>query len=220
MGSGEAVNPSRKAIESKSRKRPSRDDLLSFLLERLRQRKPVFAAHRVQGEVRVDRDGKTVGYVRIEAASANVGLSLKVKKEYGGLAAPVVYAKDGQHERKKAAVVCAFLCHLLDDRPSEERVKSLSKYADSKNWFDSFDSGHKGELSEAYAVIQSVTSECKTLVDVFSLVGDAMKSARGEDLKESIDRVSKELPFLVGRISAEEWLGLFNTVVVDQVHKL
>lgn len=214
------MNPVRKIVKE-GRKRPSREELLSSLIKKLQERKPVFHAHRVEGEVRIDMNGTTVGYVRIEEASKNVGISFKVKKHYGSLAMPVVYAKDGQQFRKKASIICAFLMFLFDDRPSEERRKSrTSSLSDSKNWYDSFSDGFQGELSEYQDVYNRLTKECKYLIDVFALVGEALRSARREDVEESVKRVTAELPFLTKKLSMEEWSALYTTAVVDQVHSL
>jgi hypothetical protein len=215
------VNPARKAVEKKAAKRPDRDELLQVLLKNLDRRKPVFHCYRTQGSVRLDMNGSTVGYVEVDQASANVGLALKLKRHWGGLAAPVIYAKDGQHERKKVAVICAFLMYQFDDRPSEDRLKErVYRYSDPKNWYDSFSNDLDGELTEALAAQRAVTKACPYLIDVFHEVSAAMKSARGEDVAEAVARVRKELPFLTKALTVEQWTSLFHETVVDEVHDL
>lgn len=216
------MNPARRAIEKKARKYPSQEELLEALLHQLRRRKPTFLCHRVKNEVRIDMNGTTVGYVRVDPASDNVGgVSFKIKKQYGGLAIPAFFSKPGQDERKKMAAVCSFLMYLFDDRPSEERAKSRAyRYSDATNWYESFTNGLTGELTEAYSLYKAVTEECRYLIDVFHEIDRSIKSARGEDVAEAIVRVKKELPFLVKNVSPEDWAALYNEVVVDAVHDL
>lgn len=217
------MSPTRKAIEKKARrKRPELAELMSVLLDRLRSRRPHFHSHRSMGSVRIDQNGTTKGYVNVEKASDSVGVSLQAKMEWGGgRRLPMVFSKSDQMERKKVAYVCAFVASLLDDRPSEERVSEpCVGVTDPKAWFDAFPDGYDGELKHAYEVRKAVSEECRSLIDVFSEVDAAAKSALRQDVSEAVDRVRKELPFLVGRLSAEEWLKLYHEAVVDGVHGL
>lgn len=196
-------------------------EMSALLLERLRTRKPVFKSHRVQGSVRIDMNGTTVGSIEVADASKNVGLSLQSKKAWGGQMLPMCFAKPDQHERKKMAYVCAFLGVLFDDRPSEERQKNAQggRLSNASDWYSKFSKGHLGE-SEAYHLWQELTKECRTLIDVFHDVGEAIKSARREDVAEALERVQRDLPFLTGKLSEEEWLDLYRRAVVDGVHGL
>lgn len=174
------------------------------------------------GSVRIDQNGTAKGYVNVDMASDSVGISLQSKMEWGGgRRLPMVFAKSDQTERKKVAYVCAFIASLLDDRPSEERVaEPCVGVTDPKVWFDAFPEGLDGELRWAHATRQTVVDECRSLIDVFAEVDAAVKSALREDVSEAVDRVRKELPFLAGRLTEEEWLTLFREAVVDGVHGL
>jgi len=191
-----------------------------LLLEKLRTRKPSFQSHRVHGSVRVDVDGTTVGSVDVAEASKNVGLSFQSRKAHGGQMLPMCFAKPDQHERKKMAYVCSFLGYLFDDRPSEERrVAIVGALSNASDWYSKFSKGHLGE-SEAYHLYQELVKECPTLIDVFHDVDEAIKSARREDVAEAVSRVQKDLPFLVGKLSEEEWAEMYRQAVVDGVHGL
>lgn len=210
------------AIEKKARRSPGREELLEALLHQLRRRKPTFLCHRVKNETRIDMNGTTVGYIRVDPASDNVGgVSFKVRKQYGSLAIPAFFSKPDQDERKKAAAVCSFLMYVFDDRPSEDRLKNRAyRYSDATNWYESFSKGLTGELTEAHDLRKAVTDECRFLIDVFHEVDKSVKSARGEDVTEALERVRKELPFLVKNVSPEDWAALYSEVVVDAVHDL
>lgn len=214
------MNPARKAIVKKELlRRPTQEGLRKLLIAKLKTHKPVFKAQRTGGSVRIDMDGTTVGYIDVAPASENVGIAFKSKRQWGGKALTMVFAKDDQLERKRVAYVCAFLMCVFDDRPSEER-KRLDPRADPKSWYDGFSHGHKGEISESHAVYSEMKDACRTLIDVFGDVAEAVKSARREDVKEALDRVNKDLPFLTSKLSEEEWLEMYRKVVVDQVHAL
>jgi hypothetical protein len=118
------------------------------------------------------------------------------------------------------AYVCAFIAYLFDDRPSEEQKKGPSDFTDPKVWYDSFSAGNMGEISESYALQKQFTDECRTLIDVFHDVAEAIKSARREDVEEALARVQKDLPFLVGKLSEDDWADLYRRAVVDGVHEL
>lgn len=194
-------------------------ELQSWLVSRLLAKKPVFHCHRTLGSVRVDVNGTTTLYIEIAKASDNVGVSFQSKRSGGGKLLPMVFAKDDQLQRKQVAYICAALATVVDDRPSEERREPVSGVTDPKQWYDAFSAGSLGEISESFALYQDLTKACKYVIDVYGAVTDAVKSARREDVRESIDRVKKELPFLVGRLSSEEWLELFHTSAVELVHE-
>lgn len=173
------------------------------------------------GSVRIDQNGTTKGYINVDKASDTVGVSLQSKSDWRGRLLPMVFAKSDQIERKKIAYVCAFIASVLDDRPSEERqAEPCVGVTDPKVWFDAFPGGYEGELKWAYATRKTVSDECRSLIDVFAEVDAAVKSACREDVAESVERVRKELPFLVGKLSEEEWLTIFRESVVDEVHDL
>jgi len=206
-------------VKKEAVRRPTQEGLRKLLLAKLKSHRPVFASYRSGGSVRVDMNGTTVGYIDVAPASENVGLAFKSKKQWGGKAVTMVFAKDDQLERKRIAYVCSFLMTLFDDRPSEERRKPDPR-ADPKNWYDGFSAGHVGEITESHAVYNEMKDACRTLIDVFSDVAEAVRSARREDVQEALTRVNKDLPFLVGKLSEEEWLELYRRTVVDQVHAL
>jgi len=194
--------------------------LSDLLLDRLRARKPTFRSYRAHGSVRVDVDGTTVGSVEVAEASKNVGLSFQSRKAHGGQMLPMCFSKEDQCERKKVAYVCSFLGYLFDDRPSEERrVAVVGALSNASDWCSKFSKGHLGE-SEAYGLQQELTKACPSLVDVFHDVSEAVKSARREDVAEAVERVRKDLPFLIGKLSEDEWAEMYRLAVVDGVHGL
>jgi hypothetical protein len=165
-------------------------------------------------------DGTTVGSIEIAEASKNVGLSFQSRKAHGGQMLPTCFAKEDQYERKKVAYVCSFLGYLFDDRPSEERrVAVVGALSNASDWYSKFSKGYLGE-SEAYRLWQELTKENRTLIDVFHDVGEAVKSARREDVAEAMTRVRHDLPFLIGKLSEEEWTEMYRQAVVDGVHGL
>ncbi len=198
----------------------ARSEAVTDLCARLKARKRTFHVRRSGNTVVVDVDGSTVGDIRVDDCSANVGLGFKVRHAHGGLIMPVVYAKKDQRQRKKVAVLCAYLMYLHDTRPSEERRESpITQSSDPKVWFDLFDHSRKAEITDTHDVVSRVFDANRTVIDLFGLIDEAMKSACGEDVDEAVERVRKELPFLVGRITVDDWVALYNRTLVEQVHE-
>lgn len=208
--------------ESVQKEKPTLEGLTSPLLRALTCQKTHFSAHRIGSEVKIDMDGTTIGCVRVDKASPNVGLAFKLRYAASNPMFPIFYAKDGQYERKKVAAICSFMSVATKLRGLEYGRKTGFRIdydePGPKEWYEAFSNGHRGEVTEAYAVVQATTQANKYLTDVFAEVSSAIRSALGQDVKEAVERVTNELPFLVGHITAEEWVDLFNQYLVKQVH--
>lgn len=189
-------------------------------LDLLRDRSPEFTTFRKEGVVTISLNGNVVGLIEVADGSGTHGINFQSKRPFGGTALPMVFARADKTERKRVAYVCAFISYLFDRRPSEERAKGVDPQADPKRWFSKFDRNkHVGD-QEAFYLQRDFIDACQSTIDIFHDVGDAVRSARREDVRESLERVQKELPLLTNKLSEEEWLLLYREHVVDEVHSL